>query len=103
MNDLVRDNLDQLRQVCLRHRVRRLDLFGSAASGAFDPARSDLDFIVEFEPAPPGGRADRYFALLRDLETLLGRRVDLVEAGAPNSPYFLDSVNRTRTPVYAAA
>ena len=33
--------------------VRRLDLFGSAAGDDFDPARSDLDFLVEFERGAP--------------------------------------------------
>ena len=31
-----------------------LELFGSAADGAWEPARSDLDFLVEFLPLKPG-------------------------------------------------
>lgn len=46
---------EALAALCRRFRVRRLDLFGSAAAaGGFDPARSDLDLLVAFEPmAPP--------------------------------------------------
>ncbi len=38
----------ELAAICLRHNVRRLDLFGSAVGSDFDPATSDLDFLVEF-------------------------------------------------------
>ncbi len=41
---------EELEEVCRRFHVRRLDLFGSAASDDFDPAGSDLDFLVEFDP-----------------------------------------------------
>lgn len=37
-------------ELCRRYRVRRLEVFGSAARGDdFDPARSDFDFLAEFE------------------------------------------------------
>jgi len=37
----------ELQELCLRYRVRRLDVFGSAATvQGFDPQCSDLDFLV---------------------------------------------------------
>ena len=39
---------EELRDLCRRFHVRRLEVFGSAARGDFDPARSDIDFLVEF-------------------------------------------------------
>ena len=42
---------EELRELCRRYHVRRLDLFGSAARGDFVPARSDLDFLVDSTPA----------------------------------------------------
>ena len=44
---------EELRELCRWFHVRRLDLFGSAAGDDFDPARSDLDFLVEFDPQAP--------------------------------------------------
>ncbi|PYX95689.1 MAG: hypothetical protein DMG63_18520 [Acidobacteria bacterium] len=41
--------------LCRRFRVRRLALFGSSLSSEFDPGRSDLDFVVEFQPLASGG------------------------------------------------
>ena len=35
-----------LRELCERYGVERLELFGSAARGKYDPAHSDLDQIA---------------------------------------------------------
>jgi predicted nucleotidyltransferase len=99
---LIEQNREALERLCVRHRVARLELFGSAAEGEFDPQRSDLDFLVEFLPLKSGEHANAYFALLESLETLFGRPVDLLMVGAIKNPYFLQSVNQTRTVVYAA-
>ena len=88
--------------LCRRFQVRRLDMFGSAASGEFRAGESDLDFLVEFESPTEAGLADRYFGLLEALEQLFGRPVDLVVASAIRNPYFRESVERTRTLLYAA-
>jgi uncharacterized protein len=93
---------DELREVCRRFQVRRLELFGSAARDDFDPARSDLDFLVEFQPVPVGAYADAFFGLKESLEQLFGRPVDLVAAAAIRNPYLGESVNRAKTLLYAA-
>ena len=55
--------------------VARLALFGSVARGQARPD-SDVDILVEFSP---GAKTfDRFLALSELLETLLGRRVELV-------------------------
>ena len=99
----VADRLGELEQLCRRHRVQRLDLFGSATTGRYRREGSDLDFLVEFQPTEtPGARANAYFHLLEALEELFGRPVDLVIGSAIRNPYFLESVEESRTPVYAA-
>ena len=40
---------EELRALCRRLHVRRLDLLGSAARGDFDPEQSDVDFLAEFD------------------------------------------------------
>lgn len=82
--------------------MRRLDLFGSAASDHFDPDESDMDFLVEFSELSPGTYADAYFGLLEGLEELFGRPVDLVVDAAIRNSYFRRSVEQTRSPVNAA-
>lgn len=92
----------ELELLCRKHRVRRLEVFGSAADGTFDPNRSDLDFLVEFGELEPGSRADAYFGLWEDLGKLFGRKVDLVEPAGMRNPYFIRRVNESRTVVYDA-
>ena len=103
MNPLTPDKLQQTQALCVSHRVRQLELFGSAVTGEFDPARSDIDFVVDFEPGDPATLFDRYFGLKESLEKLFGRSVDLVMAGAMRNPHFIASVNRSRRTVYASA
>jgi predicted nucleotidyltransferase len=91
-----------LEELCSRYKVRRLELFGSAAVGRDRPGKSDLDFLVEFDPLPLGRYADTYFGLLENLQQLFGRPVDLVVASAIRNPYFRDSVERTKTLVYGS-
>jgi len=99
---LLSERRDAIAELCRRHRVRRLEVFGSAASGSFDPDTSDLDFLVEFLPLGPGERADAYFGLLENLRDLLGRPVDLVMTRAIRNPYFRQAIERTREVLYAA-
>lgn len=87
--------------LCRRHHVLRLDLFGSVATGRAT-AESDYDFLVEFEPLPPNRYADAYLGLLAGLQDLLQAPVDLVVERAIRNPYFRQSVERSRTPLYAA-
>lgn len=94
---------DELSLLCRLHGVTRLDVFGSATGAAFDPAMSDIDFIVDFGPQAQPRLFEHYFALKLALEQLFGRQVDLVMAGAMTNPYFIESVERTRRPVYASS
>jgi hypothetical protein len=103
VNRLVEDKLQQIIAVCMRHNVRRLDLFGSAAAGSgFDPQTSDLDFLVEFGELSRGEHANAYFGLLEDLEDLFQRPVDLVMTTAIRNPYFREGISSSKVLVYAA-
>jgi predicted nucleotidyltransferase len=102
MNKLIEENLDGLVSLCQRFQVRRMELFGSVAGGYFDPATSDLDFLVTFKELEPGEYAEAYFGLLEALQDLFQRPVDLVVASAVKNPYFLREIEKTRTLLYAA-
>lgn len=102
MLDLIRQHQPELDAVCRHFDVRRLELFGSATSEHFDEQRSDLDFLVEFDPKSEIGPADRYFGLLEALQALFQRRVDLVEVKAIRNPYFLSGISASRTLLYVA-
>ena len=80
--------------------MRRLDLFGSATTGAFDPATSDLDFVATFADTDGPGYADRFLDFADALEALFGRPVDLVIDRSIRNPRFRQAVDATRQPVY---
>ena len=91
----------ELRSLCQRCAVARLELFGSAAGDAWQPASSDLDFVVSFLASGQPGLADRYLNLAQGLEDALRRPVDLVTEDSIRNPYFRQTVEATRHPVYA--
>jgi predicted nucleotidyltransferase len=102
MIELIEKHRAELARLCGLHRVKTLEIFGSAANAAYDPARSDLDFLVEFLPVEEGRIAPDYFGLLHALEDLFDRKIDLVMDRAIRNPYFRDGVDASRRMIYAA-
>lgn len=94
-------HLDQVAVLCERYGVRRLEVFGSGATGSFDPATSDLDFIVDFMDYGPGV-AGRFISYGDALEALFDRRVDFVFDSKMTNPYFKASVDASREMIYEA-
>jgi predicted nucleotidyltransferase len=101
MTNVIEAHLPEIQALCRRYGVARLEIFGSATSDAFDPERSDIDFLVDFD-ANSSNLFARYFSLKEALESLYGRSVDLVTIGSLRNPYFIESINKTRHPVYVA-
>ncbi len=96
---VISDNLEAIRDLCRKHGIRKLDLFGSAATGAFNPETSDLDFIVDLGEYTPG-TADRLFDLIEDLEALLGFRIQMVTTRSITNPCFQQSIDEQRERLY---
>jgi hypothetical protein len=97
----IADHTAELVDICRRYGVQRLELFGSAALGR-ESLHGDVDLLVDFGLRPTPGYADAYFGLCEALEELFKRPVDLVVASAIKNPYFLESVRRSKTLLYAA-
>jgi predicted nucleotidyltransferase len=53
--------MSKLSELCARYGVNRLEVFGSAAHGNFDPRHSDVDFLVDFAEKHPLCAFERYF------------------------------------------
>jgi len=89
----------EVRAICARLGVRRLELFGSATRSS---SPRDLDFLVDLGDRPPAEYAAAYFALREELEALFARPVDLVTPAGLANPYFRQSVEQEKTLLYAA-
>jgi predicted nucleotidyltransferase len=100
--ELIQPHRRQIEDICRKHAVKRLELFGSAARGDFDPGASDLDFFVEFRSYDSPTIADQWFGLQEDLEALLGYAVDLTSLRTAKSGFFLQVANRDKVAIYAA-
>jgi predicted nucleotidyltransferase len=90
----------QLASLCERYGVLRLDIFGSAARGSFDPTASDLDFVAFFADRTSPDYVDRYLDFADALEVLFGRPVDLLTERSIRSPFFRRAVDRDRETIY---
>ena len=100
MEKTVEEKLPQVRDLCRKYNVRKLELFGSATNGDFKPESSDVDFIVEFAPMDCHRHADSFFGMLEDLKTLFNREVDLLEKSTIENPYFLEAIELTRKVIF---
>jgi uncharacterized protein len=102
MVDVLEDKREAIAELCARHGVRRLDVFGSALRDDFRPGESDVDLLVEFGPHEGYALVNAYFGLLDDLRALLGTDVDLLMADAVRNRYIAREIERTRQVLYAA-
>ncbi|GAB6010536.1 nucleotidyltransferase family protein [Viscerimonas tarda] len=99
MHSIIVNNIDKIRAVCEQHHVRSLFAFGSVCTDKFNDA-SDIDLLVSFQPLDFGDYADNYFQTADLLEQIFHRPVDLVTEKSLKNPYFIYSVNQTKTPLY---
>ncbi len=101
MISLVEQSRPALAEICRRFNVRRLYIFGSAATDGFNPSSSDLDFLVDLaDREPTRDYADRYLGLADSLEALFSRPVDLLTEQSLRNPYLRREVQVTRELVY---
>lgn len=89
---------EQIADLCRRHHISKLALFGSVLRGDFRPD-SDVDILVEFEPPHTPGMLG-LARIERELTTLVGRQVDLRTTNEL-SRYFRQDVLSTAEVEYA--
>jgi predicted nucleotidyltransferase len=99
MSPLIEDNLEQISGLCRLYGVRKLELFGSILRADFDPARSDVDLLVDFQPQVANSSAN-LLNLKEAPEGLLGRHVDLVELRAVRNRRLRHHIEQSKSPLY---
>jgi predicted nucleotidyltransferase len=88
----------KIESFCRLHHIQQLALFGSVLREDFLPT-SDVDLLTEFEPGHRPGLA--FFAMQKELSSILDRKVDLNRARFL-SPYFREHVPAEAEVQYAA-
>ncbi len=94
----IRVDREKIAQFCRGRGIRKLSLFGSVLRPDFDPARSDVDVLVELRPDARPGFA--YFGWEEELSKIIGRNVDLCSR---LNKYIEDEVRREAMIIYEQA
>ncbi|MDE5568901.1 MAG: nucleotidyltransferase domain-containing protein [Muribaculaceae bacterium] len=102
---LIELNLQRIIDLCRKHKVKSLAVFGSILTDRFNDD-SDVDLLVDFEDYDrdnPGefDYVTNYFDFRDALEMLFNRKVDLIEEKGLRNKYFIANVNRTKQMIYA--
>lgn len=98
---LIELNIKSIFDLCRKHRVKTLAVFGSILTDKFND-RSDVDLLVDFESVDHTDfdYVSNYFSLRDSLERLLDRTVDLIEYGSNLNPLFKASVDKVKQTIY---
>jgi predicted nucleotidyltransferase len=100
MNNLLKNHINYIEELSDQFRVNKLYAFGSVLSNNFEQ-ESDVDFLVSFKRnIPLGDFADNYFDLHNKLESILGKKVDLVIEKSIQNPFLVRSINNFKKLIY---
>jgi uncharacterized protein len=107
MIQLVQNNIREIQELCKKHHVRSLYLFGSAVNEQAFDQQSDIDFLYEidtdnFENWDTGSYdyIDNLNDLESDLNKLLVRKIDLIPYQGIHNKYFKKVIDSSRQLVY---
>ncbi len=98
---LIELNMQRIIDLCLKHKVKTLAVFGSILTDRFND-QSDVDLLVNFDTTDheKWDYVTNYFDFRDALERLIGRKVDLVVEKGLKNKYFIANVNRTKQMIY---
>ncbi len=96
---LIELNIDKIIALCKKYKVKNLWVFGSILTPRFND-KSDVDFSVTFHYDQVTDMFLTFFDFIEELETLLGRKVDLVDETAVKNEYFRKELNATKKLIY---
>jgi predicted nucleotidyltransferase len=99
MHSIINDNINKIRTLCVNHNVKSLFAFGSVCTDKFNDS-SDIDLLISFNSMDYGDYADNYFLVADKFEEIFHRYVDLVTDKSLSYPFFINSVNQTKTLIY---
>ena len=96
---LIEMNMDRIIALCKKYKVAKLWVFGSILTDRFNDD-SDVDFSVIFNYKSIPDLFVTFFDFIDELETLLGRKVDLIDETAITNNYFRRKLDSTKQLIY---
>ena len=98
---LIEINLKRIIDLCRQHKVKTLAVFGSILTDKFND-QSDIDLLVNFDTkeVESWDYVTNYFDFRDSLESLLNRKIDLIEEGGLRNKYLIANINRTKQMIY---
>lgn len=96
---LIEINMDKIIALCKKYKVARLWVFGSILTPRFNDD-SDVDFSVEFQNNMIDDIFVVFFDFIEEMQSILGRKVDMVDETAVKNPYFRKELDATKTLIY---
>ena len=97
--NLIEVNIDFIKDICKKHGVGKLFVFGSVLTDKFNQ-NSDIDFVVDFKGIEIEKYADNYFDFKFSLQDFLKRNIDLLEDKAIKNPYLRKSIDSSKKLIY---
>lgn len=104
MHQLIEQNKQAIFELCHKHHVESLSLFGSVVQPKIFNKNSDVDVLVAFkmEELSLEEYTDAYFQLTFDLEDLLKRPIDMTTERSLSNPYFMKELDNTKVLLFDA-
>lgn len=98
----IEDKMNELNDLCMKHHVESLFIFGSATTSSFKTS-SDIDFLVQFESSIDVlNYGDNFFSFQEELEKLYNRKIDLISAKSVKNPILKKQIEASKVLLYAA-
>ncbi len=97
--NLVELNIEKIKNLCVKHKVNKLFVFGSVLNDKFTN-ESDIDLVVDFEKLDFSEYADNYFDLKDQLELIFKRPVDLLEEKGIRNPFLRKQIDNEKMLIY---
>lgn len=98
--NIINDNIQRLKELCKKYKVKTLYVFGSAMTDKFN-SDSDVDLLVDFNSEiDHTNYTDNYFDFYYSLRNLFNRDIDLVDESAIRNKFFRSEVDDTKYLIY---
>ena len=100
MDTVISRNIHFIEKICKEHKVDRLFVFGSFASGN-STRDSDIDLLISFsKDISVEEYTESYFQLHYLFEEIFQRPVDLITENSLSNPFFIRALEKAKILIY---